>query len=76
MKSGIFSVLGLVAVQLMERGIPRSWPDAIALLVVVLRAWAERARPAIAARRRRGLGPAQRASTAPHDARGALIRRR
>jgi hypothetical protein len=27
-------------VQVAERGIPRSWPDALALLVLVLRAWA------------------------------------
>jgi hypothetical protein len=39
MKTRIFSVLWLVAVQIAERGIPCSWPDALALLVLVLRAW-------------------------------------
>lgn len=40
MKTRIFFVLWLVAVHFAERGIPYSGPDALALLVLVLRAWA------------------------------------
>jgi hypothetical protein len=40
MISRCFYILWLVAVQVAEQGIPRSWSDALALFLVVLRAWA------------------------------------
>lgn len=60
MKTRIFSVLWLVAVHVAERGIPCSWPDALALLVLVLRAWA-RPCTAVTVRPQRELGAGQRA---------------
>lgn len=71
MKSRILSVLWLVAVQVAERGIPRSWPDALALLVLVLRAWATSPCTAITVRPQRELGAGKRSS-----ARGGLDARR
>lgn len=47
MKSRLFSFVWLVAVQLVEQGIPRSWPHALALLVLVLRTWTANSRTAI-----------------------------
>jgi hypothetical protein len=50
MKSRIFSVLLFVSVELTDRGVPRSWRDAIVLLLAVLHASTEHARPALPAR--------------------------
>jgi len=60
MKLRIFSVLWLVAVKVAKRGIPRSWPDALALLLLVLRAWATSpiAEPSADPAASKNLGPA------------------